>query len=73
VFLKDCHPCGPNDNIYLPAGTLVWSSLFVRTKEKPAEMSDLVSPRKAGSNLQTFNFTAKGNEGNCYEPTNANE
>jgi hypothetical protein len=47
--------------------------LIRRIKEEPAEMSDLVSPRKAGSNLQTFDFTAKGNEGNCYEPTNANE
>jgi len=55
------------------AGALVWSSLFLRIKEEPAEMSDLVSPKEAESNLQTFNFTAKGNEGKCYEPTNANE
>ena len=73
VFLKGCHPGGPSDNIYLPAGTLVWSSIFVRVKQEPAKMSDLISPRKAGSNLQTFNLAAKGNEGNCYEPTNANE
>jgi hypothetical protein len=35
-------------------------------------MSDLLF-EKARMNLQTLNFTAKGNEGNCYEHTNGNE